>query len=68
VECRDEDVHEQWENQIVIMKNGLLKKKTVALVRKQTIPTSDRPLLAKLEPTLVDRGCLVVSTTDPNGH
>jgi hypothetical protein len=36
----------------------------VALVREQTI-LSDHRLSAKLVPTLVDRGCCVVSTTDP---
>jgi hypothetical protein len=34
------------------------------LVRKRTIP-SDRRLSAKLVPTFADRGCRVVSATDP---
>jgi hypothetical protein len=29
---------------------------------------SDRRLLVKLVPTYVDRGCHVVSVTDPHGH
>jgi hypothetical protein len=29
---------------------------------------SDRRLLAKLVPTFADRGCQVVSMTDPNGR
>jgi hypothetical protein len=38
---------------------------SVALVREQTIPTSFRRLSAKLMPTFEDRGCRVVSVTDP---
>jgi hypothetical protein len=36
-----------------------------SLVRNRTIPTSDRRLSAKLVPTFADRGCRVVSATDP---
>jgi hypothetical protein len=43
------------------------KIKSVALVRKRTIP-SDRRLSAKLVPTFVNRGCRVVSATDPHGR
>jgi hypothetical protein len=39
---------------------------SVALVRERTIP-SDRRLSTKLMPTFVDRGCHVVSVTDPYG-
>jgi hypothetical protein len=39
-------------------------KYSAALVRKRNIP-SDRRLSAKLVPTFVDRGCRVVSATDP---
>jgi hypothetical protein len=42
-------------------------KNSVALVREQTIP-SDRSLSAKLVPNFVDRGCRMVSTTDPHGR
>jgi hypothetical protein len=38
----------------------------VALVSKRTVPT-DR-VSAKLVPTFADRGCGVVSTTDPHGR
>jgi hypothetical protein len=41
---------------------------SVALVRKRTIPTERPPLSAKLVPTLADRGCLVVSATNPHGR
>jgi hypothetical protein len=41
----------------------------VALVRKGTIPRpSDRRLSAKVVPTFADRGCRVVSATDPHGR
>jgi hypothetical protein len=41
---------------------------SVAWVRERTIPT-ERPLLfAKLVPTFADRGCHVVSVTDPYGR
>jgi hypothetical protein len=38
---------------------------STALVR---IRPSDRRLSAKLVPTLADRGCRVVSVTDPHGR
>jgi hypothetical protein len=41
---------------------------SLALVRKWNVQTSDRRLSAKLVPTFADRGCLVVSTTDPHGR
>jgi hypothetical protein len=44
------------------------KKNSVALVLEQTIPLSDRRLSAKLVPTFADRGCCMVSATDPHGH
>jgi hypothetical protein len=37
----------------------------MALVRERTIPTYRR-LAAKLVPTFVDKGCRVVSATDPH--
>jgi hypothetical protein len=36
-------------------------------VRERTIPT-ERHLSAKLVPAFVDRGCHMVSMTDPYGH
>jgi hypothetical protein len=44
------------------------KINSVALVRKRTIPTERPPLSAKLVPTFTDRGCRVVSATDPHGR
>jgi hypothetical protein len=44
------------------------KKKSVAWVCKQSIPTSNRRLSAKLVPTFADRGCHVVSVAVPYGH
>jgi hypothetical protein len=35
---------------------------------RATVPMSDRRLSAKLVPTFVDRGCSVVSATDPYGR
>jgi hypothetical protein len=43
------------------------KTNSLALVRNRTIP-SDRRLSAKLVPTFADRGCRVVSATDPHGR
>jgi CBS-domain-containing membrane protein len=40
---------------------------SVVLVRERTVPT-DRHLSAKLVPTFADRGCHVVSVTDPYGR
>jgi hypothetical protein len=51
--------------------SALKKKKlsSVAWVRERTIyRPSDRCLLAKLVPTFTDRGCDVVSVTDPYGR
>jgi hypothetical protein len=43
-----------------------LKKKTsVALVRQRTMPTERPPLVGEVVPTFADRGCRVVSATDP---
>jgi hypothetical protein len=44
------------------------KTNSVALVCVRTIPTSDRRLTAKLVPTFADRGCRVISATDPHGR
>jgi hypothetical protein len=56
---------------LVVLKNifkiFLQKKIPRPLVRKRTIP-SDRRLSAKLVPTFADRGCRVVSGTDPSGR
>jgi hypothetical protein len=43
------------------------ERNSVALVRERTI-LSDRRLSAKLVPTFADRGCSVVSVTDPHGR
>jgi hypothetical protein len=40
---------------------------TVALVRELTIPT-ERPPLVGVLPTFTDRGCSVISATDPYGR
>jgi CBS-domain-containing membrane protein len=45
----------------------LLLTYTIALVRKQTIPT-ERPPLVGVVPTSADRGCHMVSVTDPYGR
>jgi hypothetical protein len=42
-----------------------LQTNSVALVRKRTIPTERPPLVT---PTFADRGCRVVSATDPHGR
>jgi hypothetical protein len=44
-----------------------LRTNSMALVRERTIP-SNRHLLVKLVPTFADRGCRVVSATDPHGR
>jgi CBS-domain-containing membrane protein len=44
------------------------KKNSVVLARKRTIRPSDRRLSAKLAPNFSDRGCHVVSATDPHGR
>jgi hypothetical protein len=41
----------------------------VTLVRKQTMPTEWPPLVGEvIVPTFADRGCRVVSATDPHGR
>jgi hypothetical protein len=41
---------------------------SVDLVRKRTTPTEQPPLVGELVPTSADRGCRVVSVTDPYGR
>jgi hypothetical protein len=38
---------------------------SVVLVRERTIPIERPPLVGKVMPTFADRGCRVVSATDP---
>jgi hypothetical protein len=38
---------------------------SVALVRERTMPTERPPILGEVVPTFADRGCCVVSATDP---
>jgi hypothetical protein len=40
-------------------------KISVACVRERTVPTERLPFSVKLVPTFADRGCHVVSVTDP---
>jgi hypothetical protein len=49
------------------MQSNGYKKNSVILVRKKTIP-SDRRMSAKLVSTFADRGCRVVSATDPHSR
>jgi hypothetical protein len=42
--------------------------KSVTLVRGRTVPAEQSPLIGDFMPTFVDRGCCVVSTTDPCGR
>jgi hypothetical protein len=44
------------------------KLNSVAWVRERTIPTERPPLVSEVVPTSADRGCRVVSVTDPRGH
>ena len=41
---------------------------SVALVRERTIPTKRPPPVGEVMPTFADRGCHVVSATDPHGR
>jgi hypothetical protein len=43
-------------------------KNSVALVLEQTVPAERPPLVNELVPTFANRGCCVVSATDPNGR
>jgi hypothetical protein len=43
----------------------IAKKTSVALVRKRTMPTARPPLVGEVVPAFADRGCCVVSATDP---
>jgi hypothetical protein len=44
------------------------KKNAVALVRERTMPTERPPLVGEVVPTFADRGCCMVSATDPPGR
>jgi hypothetical protein len=45
-----------------------LKLNSVVLVRKRTIPTERPQPAGEISATLADRGCRVVSATDPHGR
>jgi hypothetical protein len=50
----------------LVLKPSKYKKKTsLDLVRERTIPTERPPIVGKIVPTFADRGCWVVSATDP---
>jgi hypothetical protein len=41
---------------------------SVALVRKQTIPTGRLPLVGEVNANFADRGCPVIRAADPHGR
>jgi hypothetical protein len=45
-----------------------IKLNPAALVRKQTIPTEQSPLVGEVSSTFADRRYPVVSVTDPHGR
>jgi hypothetical protein len=51
-----------------VFNNNNKKKTTWPQSSSELYRSRDRRLSAKLAPTFVDRGCCVVSTTDPYGH
>jgi CBS-domain-containing membrane protein len=53
---------------MIMPKSENYKKNSMVWVRARTIQPSDRRLSAKWLPTFADRGCHVVSVTDPNGR
>jgi hypothetical protein len=53
---------------LVSLRPVVLQKNSVALARKRIYRPSDRRLSAILVSTLADRGCRVVSATDPHGR
>jgi hypothetical protein len=57
-----------FKNISVYVGNICLKKNSVPLVRKRTVPPSDHRLPAKLVPTFAYRWCRVVSATDPHSR
>jgi hypothetical protein len=48
--------------------NKTIKQTPWTLERERSIPTERPRLSAKLAPTSADRGCCVISTTDPYGR
>jgi hypothetical protein len=44
------------------------KLNTLASVRQRTIPTERPPLVGEVRANVYDRGCHLVSMTDPYGH
>jgi hypothetical protein len=47
---------------------SILRIKSVALVRERTKPTERPPFVGEVVLTFADRGCRVVSATDPTGR
>jgi hypothetical protein len=62
-----EDINEDNKNILSLDGEGITNKKTNSVVRvcERTMRPSDRRLLANLVLTFEDRGCHVVSVTDP---
>jgi hypothetical protein len=58
----------EWEWRREESNDNRTTKKSLALVRERTMPTERPPLLGEVVPTFADRGCCVVSATDPPGH
>jgi hypothetical protein len=53
----------------LVLRDGMaLKKNSMLCVRERTIPTERPPLVGEVMPTFEDRGCHVVSMTDPYGR
>jgi hypothetical protein len=65
----DEEPAKSWSRPATsVYSNKENKKHSVAWVRERTKPTERLRLSAKLVPTFADRGCRVVSVTDPYGR
>jgi hypothetical protein len=48
--------------------NFRIKLNSVALVRERTIPIERTPLVGEVSAKFADRGCRVVSATNPHGR
>jgi hypothetical protein len=64
--------HSLWFMQLLVLQYvstlSALKKNSMAWVREQTMPTDQPPHVGEVLPTFADRGCHVVSVTDPYGR
>jgi hypothetical protein len=68
LQCSFVSIHQQFAGNGGLLRQSKREKTPWHKSASELYRPSDRRLLAKLVPTLADRGCYVVSVTDPYGR